>query len=194
MRALAASGTNNSRLVDDNTAQQLKHEEIEQMKLDGRGGRAIVDAVVKNSATYADKTEYAKEKYVRKKQKKYACHTCPTVAKQVTPHRVLTFARTTSPRRHLVIVTVLRPSARTLCQAAHARDPKKIGCASHDTARSARQLILIKQPAPIRYLRVDGLGLMLTKVGVRAHSKIVVFEEGVGLLTSAVAERLGGTQ
>lgn len=42
------------------------------MKLEGRGGRAIVDAVVKNSATYADKTEYAKEKYVRKKQKKCA--------------------------------------------------------------------------------------------------------------------------
>lgn len=74
---LAAGGTNNSTLVDDNTAQQLKHEEIEQMKLDGRGGRAIVDAVVKNSATYANKTEYAKEKYVRKKQKKYARHTCP---------------------------------------------------------------------------------------------------------------------
>eukprot|EP01046_Picozoa_sp_COSAG06_P026056 COSAG06_NODE_2221_length_7313_cov_6.831577_9_plen_76_part_00 len=40
------------------------------MKLDGRGGRAIVDAVVKNSSTYAEKTEYAKEKYIRKKQKK----------------------------------------------------------------------------------------------------------------------------
>ena len=67
----AASGANNnSKLVDDNTAQQLRHEEIEQMKLDGRGGRAIVDAVVKNSATFAAKTEYAKEKYVRKKQKK----------------------------------------------------------------------------------------------------------------------------
>jgi hypothetical protein len=70
LRCCAASGTNNSKLVDDNTAQQLKHEEIEQMKLDGRGGRAIVDAVVKNSSTYAEKTEYAKEKYIRKKQKK----------------------------------------------------------------------------------------------------------------------------
>jgi hypothetical protein len=45
-----------------------------------------------------------------------------------------------------------------------------------------------------RYLRVDGLGLLLTKVGVRAHSKMIVFEEGVGLLTSAIAERLGGVQ
>lgn len=44
-----------------------------------------------------------------------------------------------------------------------------------------------------RYLRPDGLGLLLTKVGVRAHSKMAVFEEGVGLLTSAIAERLGGT-
>ena len=44
-----------------------------------------------------------------------------------------------------------------------------------------------------RYLRTDGLGLLLTKVGVRSHSKMAVFEEGVGLLTSAIAERLGGT-
>jgi hypothetical protein len=43
-----------------------------------------------------------------------------------------------------------------------------------------------------RYLRTDGLGLLLAKVGVRAHSKMAVFEEGVGLLTSAIAERLGG--
>ena len=65
-----AAGTNNSELVDNNTAQMLKHEEIEQMKQDGVGGKEIVDAVVKNSATYEKKTEYAKEKYVRKKQRK----------------------------------------------------------------------------------------------------------------------------
>lgn len=33
---------------------------------------------------------------------------------------------------------------------------------------------------------------MLTKVGVRSHSKILVVEDGVGILTTAVAERLGG--
>eukprot|EP01048_Picozoa_sp_COSAG05_P023825 COSAG05_NODE_5323_length_1207_cov_1.425993_2_plen_262_part_01 len=57
LRAASGANNNNSKLVDDNTAQQLRHEEIEKMKLDGRGGRAIVDAVVKNSATYADKTD-----------------------------------------------------------------------------------------------------------------------------------------
>ena len=79
MAPRAATGANNSKLVDDNTAQQLRHEEIEKMKLEGRGGRAIVDAVVKNSATYADKTEYAKEKYVRKKQKKCVSQPMSTV-------------------------------------------------------------------------------------------------------------------
>ncbi len=55
------------------------------MKADGRGGRAIVDAVVKNSATYAEKTEYAKEKYVRKKQKKCVWHNqCPHVDRIVS--------------------------------------------------------------------------------------------------------------
>jgi tRNA (adenine-N(1)-)-methyltransferase non-catalytic subunit len=40
------------------------------MKEDGVVGQDIVDAVVKNSSTFAVKTEYAQEKYVRKKQKK----------------------------------------------------------------------------------------------------------------------------
>ena len=62
-----ATGTNNSELVDNNTAQMLKHEEIEQMKQDGVGGKEIVDAVVKNSATYEKKTEYAKENATRGK-------------------------------------------------------------------------------------------------------------------------------
>ena len=39
---------------------------------------------------------------------------------------------------------------------------------------------------------MDALALMLTKVGVRSHSKILVVEDGVGILTAAVAERLGG--
>ena len=39
---------------------------------------------------------------------------------------------------------------------------------------------------------MDALALMLTKVGVRSHSKILVVEDGVGILTTAVAERLGG--
>ena len=42
------------------------------------------------------------------------------------------------------------------------------------------------------YLRSDALGLMLAKAGVRAHSKVLVLEDGIGLVTAAAAERLGG--
>ena len=96
------------------------------MKLDGRGGRAIVDAVVKNSSTFADKTEYAKEKYVRKKQKK--CVLQISRSDQAVLRATSTMWDVAPVwYRHLVIVVVLRPSARTLCQAHHVRDPKKIG-------------------------------------------------------------------
>ena len=57
-------------MVDDNTAQTLDGGKISQMKASGVAGQSIVDAVVQNSATFQSKTEYAQEKYLRKKQKK----------------------------------------------------------------------------------------------------------------------------
>jgi hypothetical protein len=67
----AATGVKNNRsLLDDNTAQTLGGVQIAQMKVNGMKGQMIVDAVVKNSSTFANKTEFAQEKYVRKKQKK----------------------------------------------------------------------------------------------------------------------------
>jgi hypothetical protein len=44
----------------------------------------------------------------------------------------------------------------------------------------------------VSYVRDDALGLLLTKSGVRAHSKVLILEECSGLVTAAVAERLGG--
>lgn len=88
----------NRQLVDNNTAQGLSAEEIEVMKRQGAKGDEIIKALVANSTTFASKTEFSQEKYMRKKQKKYA------------PQLI-----------------VRRPSARSVCEAYFTKTPMKTG-------------------------------------------------------------------
>jgi tRNA (adenine-N(1)-)-methyltransferase non-catalytic subunit len=136
----AVKGLNNSAIVDDNKAQAMDGDQIRLMKEGGVRGADLIAGLVQNSSTFAQKTEFSQEKYLRKKQKK-----------------------------HNPIMTVRRPSARTLCQAMFYKEPRKIG-----------------------FLRVDALGLLLAKAGVRANSKVVVVDGPGGLLTAAACERCGG--
>ena len=70
----AGGGTANDNrdLVDDNTAQALGQEDVQRMKDAGASAAEIVSSLVANSATYQGKTEYAKAKYIKKKQRQYA--------------------------------------------------------------------------------------------------------------------------
>ncbi|RVX03289.1 hypothetical protein CK203_019859 [Vitis vinifera] len=49
-----------------------------------------------------------------------------------------------------------------------------------------------KYPARIGFLRVDTLSLLLSMANIAAHSDVLVVDMVGGLLTGAVAERLGG--
>ncbi|XP_054818816.1 uncharacterized protein LOC129318204 isoform X2 [Prosopis cineraria] len=60
-------------------------------------------------------------------------------------------------------------------------------------ARSICEAYFKKHPAKIRFLRVDTLSLLLSMANVSSHSDIIVVDMVGGLLTGAVAERLGGT-
>ncbi|KQK03209.1 hypothetical protein BRADI_2g06310v3 [Brachypodium distachyon] len=62
----------NRSLVDNNTAQTLSSDDIEAMKRNGLSGDAIVEALIANSSTFGKKTMQSQEKYILKKQKKYA--------------------------------------------------------------------------------------------------------------------------
>ena len=44
----------------------------------------------------------------------------------------------------------------------------------------------------LRFLRVDTLSLLLSMANIAAHSDVLVVDMVGGLLTGAVAERLGG--
>ncbi|XP_060199819.1 uncharacterized protein LOC132628112 [Lycium barbarum] len=131
----------NRALVDNNTAQSLTSEDIDEMRKQGAKGDEIVEALIANSATFEKKTLFSQEKYRVKKQKKYA------------------------PR-----VLMRRPFARSICEAYFKKHPDKIG-----------------------FMRVDALSLLLSLGNVTANADVLVVDMLGGILTGAIAERLGGT-
>ncbi|KAF6166520.1 hypothetical protein GIB67_005382 [Kingdonia uniflora] len=60
-------------------------------------------------------------------------------------------------------------------------------------ARSICEAYFKKYPARIGFLRVDTLSLLLSMANVSASSDVLIVDMVGGLLTGAVAERLGGT-
>ncbi|KAL4239032.1 tRNA (adenine(58)-N(1))-methyltransferase non-catalytic subunit TRM6 [Mactra antiquata] len=87
----------NRHLLDQDSNQKLKQEEIEQMKKDGISGAHLIDQLIENSATFQSKTEFSQAKWVKKKKKK-----------------------------HLNQFTVLRPSTRLLCEMHWSKGPSRI--------------------------------------------------------------------
>ncbi|XP_065881928.1 uncharacterized protein [Euphorbia lathyris] len=131
----------NRALVDNNKAQSLSGEAIDEMRRQGAKGDDIIEALIANSATFEKKTVFSQEKYRLKKQKKYA------------------------PK-----VLLRRPFSRSICEAYFKKYPARIG-----------------------FLRMDALSLLLSMANVTANSNILLVDMIGGLLTGAVAERLGGT-
>jgi len=61
---------NNSELAQDNSAQALTPAEVSELK-SRCGGEGVVEALASNSSTFASKTKFAQEKYLKKKQQKH---------------------------------------------------------------------------------------------------------------------------
>ncbi|XP_013409113.1 tRNA (adenine(58)-N(1))-methyltransferase non-catalytic subunit TRM6 isoform X2 [Lingula anatina] len=91
------SGIDNRNLNDCRSNQKLSREEIYKMKKEGVSGESIVETLVENSSTFRTKTEFAQEKYIKKKKKK-----------------------------HLNVFTVLKPTTRLLCEMHYNKGPSKI--------------------------------------------------------------------
>lgn len=65
------SGTDNKLITDDSSSQLLSTDEIIALKESGESGQNIVERLLENSKTFQLKTEYAQEKYLKKKARKY---------------------------------------------------------------------------------------------------------------------------
>ncbi|XP_062406593.1 tRNA (adenine(58)-N(1))-methyltransferase non-catalytic subunit TRM6 [Sardina pilchardus] len=98
------AGTDNRNIVDDGKSQKLTRDDIETLKEQGLKGQEIVQQLIDNSTTFKEKTEFAQEKYIKKKKKKYDNN-----------------------------VTVLKPSTRILAMMYHGREPGKICHLRYDT-------------------------------------------------------------
>eukprot|EP00854_Cymbomonas_tetramitiformis_P007681 gene7680-9144_t len=93
----------NRNLVDGDNAQTLSEGDIEEMQKSGQSGAEIINALVANSTTFAAKTAFSQEKYLKKKKRKYC-----------------------------TIITVLRPTHRTICKTLFAKSPYRIHHLRHD--------------------------------------------------------------
>jgi hypothetical protein len=62
---------NNSGYVDNNTAQKLKDIDIQQFKEQGLSASEIIKSLIDNSETFALKSDFAQEKWIKRKEKKY---------------------------------------------------------------------------------------------------------------------------
>ena len=70
--AMVEEVKDNRNVVDDNTAQKMKTADVEFLKEQNIGGKEIIDALIKNSNSFQDRTVFSQAKYLRKKQQKYA--------------------------------------------------------------------------------------------------------------------------
>lgn len=61
----------NRHYADTNSAQTLKQTDIGELREKGASGQEIIQKLVENSSTWETKTEFSKQKYLKKKQKKY---------------------------------------------------------------------------------------------------------------------------
>jgi len=66
------SGQDNRSITDDGTSQKLSKEEIMQLQEAGKTGKEIIGSLIENSRSFAAKTEYSQEKYIKKKERKYS--------------------------------------------------------------------------------------------------------------------------
>ena len=102
--ATVGDGSSNAELFDDGKAQQLSDADIQRLKREGTHGADLVKAIAASSATFAGKTAFAQEKYLKKKAKK-----------------------------HMPFVSVLRPSPLTLCDLYMIKGPEKLLGLRRDT-------------------------------------------------------------
>ncbi|MEE6474369.1 hypothetical protein FKM82_010359 [Ascaphus truei] len=98
------AGADNRNIVDDGKSQKLTRDDIEALKEKGIKGQEIVQQLIENSTTFRDKTEFAQEKYIKKKKKKYESH-----------------------------IIIVKPSTRIIAMMYYAREPGKICQLRYDT-------------------------------------------------------------
>lgn len=69
--SLKTSGADNRNIYDDGRSQKLSATDIDELKSESARASDIVETLITNSNTFNNKTGFAQEKYLKKKEKKY---------------------------------------------------------------------------------------------------------------------------
>ncbi|XP_060773744.1 tRNA (adenine(58)-N(1))-methyltransferase non-catalytic subunit TRM6 [Neoarius graeffei] len=146
------AGQDNRHIVDDGKSQKLTREDIESLKEQGMKGQEIIQQLINNSTTFRDKTEFAQEKYIKKKKKKYESS-----------------------------IAVLKPTSRILAMMYHGREPGKICHLRYDTLAQMLTLGNIHAGSKIIVLETCAglvLGSVMERMG--GHGSVIQMYPGVG--------------
>lgn len=65
------SGKDNRNITDDGESQKMTKDDIVKLRDEDLSSSVIVEKLINNSTTFASKTEFSQEKYLKKKEKKY---------------------------------------------------------------------------------------------------------------------------
>uniref|UniRef100_A0A8C7XMP2 tRNA (adenine(58)-N(1))-methyltransferase non-catalytic subunit TRM6 n=1 Tax=Oryzias sinensis TaxID=183150 RepID=A0A8C7XMP2_9TELE len=152
------AGTDNRNIIDDGKSQKLTKDDIEKLKDQGLKGQEIVQQLIENSATFSNKTEYAQDKYIKKKKKKYEN-----------------------------TVTVLRPTCRILAMMYHGREPGKICHLRYDTLAQMLTLANIHANSKVLVFETCAglvLGSIMERMG--GHGTVVQMFPGGGPVRAGV--------
>uniref|UniRef100_A0A182W909 tRNA (adenine(58)-N(1))-methyltransferase non-catalytic subunit TRM6 n=1 Tax=Anopheles minimus TaxID=112268 RepID=A0A182W909_9DIPT len=98
------SGNDNRNIIDDRQSQTLSTEEILKLREECESSSEVIGKLVENSKSFATKTEYSQEKYLKRKEKKY-----------------------------FEYITIRRPSVRLLADIYWRLDPEKVLGVRFDT-------------------------------------------------------------
>ncbi|KAG7460717.1 hypothetical protein MATL_G00201770 [Megalops atlanticus] len=156
------AGTDNRNIVDDGRSQKLTRDDIETLKGQGLKGQEIVQQLVENSTTFRDKTEFAQEKYIKKKKKKYEN-----------------------------IVTILKPSTRILAQMYHGREPGKICHLRYDSLAQMLTLANVHAGTKMIVFETCAglvLGAVMERMG--GHGSVIQMYPGGGPVNALLAGKL----
>lgn len=146
------AGQDNRHIVDDGRSQKLTRDDIESLKEQGVKGQEIIQQLIDNSTTFRDKTEFAQEKYIKKKKKKYES-----------------------------IITVLKPTSRILAMMYHGREPGKVCHLRYDTLAQMLTLGNIHAGSKILVFETCAglvLGSVMERMG--GHGSVVQLYPGGG--------------
>ncbi|XP_074783059.1 tRNA (adenine(58)-N(1))-methyltransferase non-catalytic subunit TRM6 isoform X2 [Athene noctua] len=153
------AGTDNRNIVDDGKSQKLTHDDIKALKDKGIKGQEIVQQLIENSTTFRDKTEFAQDKYIKKKKKKYEA-----------------------------VITIVKPSTRILSTMYYAREPGKINHLRYDTLAQMLTLGNVRAGSKMIVMETCAglvLGAMMERMGETLPSEpednVLVEEEINGL-------------